>query len=148
MCVLEACAMKHKEARTERSCKERVYFQCTKPGCYFCCHVNRAGDGLFRVTKWIWHTCGPFDKPLVKRDWVAHKAKEMLPEREWLRGKELKKVLCKEHGLEAKVSAAMKAVAKAKKLQEDEEGSFDKLPGLFETLKRQNQGTVAEIAME
>ena len=79
---------------------------------------------MFRVTKWIWHTCGPFDKPLVKRDWVAHKAKEMLPEREGLRGMELKRVLCKDHGIDVEVPAAMKAVAKAKKLQEAEEGSF------------------------
>ena len=44
--------------------------------------------------------------------------------------------------------AAMKAVSKARRLHEEEEGSFDKLPGLFQALMEQNPGTVADIKSE
>ena len=47
-----------------------------------------------------------------------------------------------------KIRAATKAVAQAKKDHEDEEASFDKLIGLFQALREQNPGTVAEIAMD
>ena len=114
----------------------------------FSCHINKSGDGLFRITKWAWHTCGPFNKASVKRSWVTEKAKEMLAEREGVRPIELQDALREKHGVDIKPRAAMKAVAKARKDMQEEEAAFDKLPGLFQALKDQNQGTVAEIVVE
>ena len=88
--MLDTCALNHKEARTKRSTPQRVYFQCTKPGCQYACNIHKGGDGIFRVTKWVWHTCTQFATATVKRSWVSRKAKELLPEREGLSGKELK----------------------------------------------------------
>ena len=146
--LLDVSAVHHKEARTERSCKKRVYFRCTDDECEFSCHINKGGDGVFRVTKFVWHSCGPFNKAKVKRAWVTEKAKEMLGERNGLKPKELQDRLREKHGVDVKVRAATKAVAKAKRDHEDEEASFDKLPGLFQALREQNPGTVAEIVME
>ena len=42
----------------------------------------------------------------------------------------------------------MRSVAKARNLRKEEEGSFDKLPGLFQELMEQNHGTVADIVTE
>ena len=146
--MLDVSALCHKGAKTIRSCKTRVYFQCTKADCGFSCHINKSGDGLFRITKWAWHTCGPFNQVLVKRSWVAAKAKEMLAEREGVRPKELQDALREKHGVDVKPRAAIKAVAKARKDKQEEEASFDMLPGLFQALKDQNPGTVAEIMVE
>ena len=100
--MLDACALRHKEARTKKSDKTRAYFGCTKPGCEFCCHLNRGGDGLFRVSKLVWHTCRPFEKAKIKRSWVAETANEMLQEREHVSPKELQADLRKKHGVDAK----------------------------------------------
>ena len=51
--VLDACALRHKEARTEKSDKTRAYFRCTKTGCEFCFNLNKGGDGIFRVSKLV-----------------------------------------------------------------------------------------------
>ena len=146
--LLDASAVRHKEARTERSCKTRVYFRCTDEECAFSCHINKGGDGVFRVTKLVWHSCGPFNKAKVKRAWVTEKAKAMIGERDGLKPKELQDRLRERHGVDVKIRAATKAVARAKKDHEDEEASFDKLIGLFQALREQNPGTVAEIAMD
>ena len=146
--MLDTCALNNKDARTKRSAPQRVYFQCTKPGCEFACNIHKGGDGLFRVTKWVWHTCSQFATATVKRSWVSRKAKELLPEREGLSGKELKNVLRQRHGVDVKVPAAMKAVAKARKVYEEEERSFDMLYGPFQALMEHNPGTVADIVME
>ena len=146
--ILEVNALSHKEARTEKSDTKRVYFKCTKAGCHFSCHINKSGDGLFRVTRLEWHTCGPFNRAGVKRAWVAEKAKELLSERQGLAPRDLVDTLRERHGVEVKPRAATKAVAKARKMHDDEDASFDKLPGLFQALREQNPGTVAEIVTE
>ena len=146
--ILEVNALNHKEARTAKSDTKRVYFKCTKEECHFSCHINKSGDGLFRVTRFEWHTCGPFNRADVKRAWVAEKAKELLSERQHLWPRELVDTLREKHGVEVKPRAATKAVAKARKLHDDEDASFDKLQGLFQALREQNPGTVAEILIE
>ena len=103
--MLDVSARCHKEARTKRSCKTRMYFQCTKADCEFSCHINKSGDGLFRITKWAWHTCGLFNKASVKRSWVTEKAKEMLAEREGVRPTELQDALREKHGVDVKPRA-------------------------------------------
>ena len=85
-----------------------------------------------------WHTCGPFNRAGVKREWVAEKAKELLTERQGLAPRDLVATLREKHGVEVKPRAATKAVAKARKMHDDEDASFDKLPGLFHALKEQN----------
>ena len=146
--ILEVNALNHEEARTAKSDTKRVYFKCTKEECHFSCHINKSGDGLFRVTQFEWHTCGPFNRADVKRAWVAEKAKELLSERQHLGPRELVDTLREKHGVEVKPRAATKAVAKARKLHDDEDASFDKLQGLFQALREQNPGTVAEILIE
>ena len=113
--LLDASAVRHKEARTERSCKTRVYFRCTDEECAFSCHINKGGDGVFRVTKLVWHSCGPFNKAKVKRAWVTEKAKAMIGERDGLKPKELQDRLRERHGVDVKIRAATKAVAQAKR---------------------------------
>ena len=56
--------------------------------------------------------------------------------------------MLEKHGVDVQAEAASKAVAKARKDQEEEDASFDKIPGLFQALKDQNPGTVAEILTE
>ena len=65
--MLNANSEKHKEARTKKSEKIRVYFRCTKPECEYTCHIRKSSDNLFRVVEWKWHTCGDFSQPKVKR---------------------------------------------------------------------------------
>ena len=113
--LLDASAVRHKEARTERSCKTRVYFRCTDEECAFSCHINKGGDGVFRVTKLVWHSCGPFNKAKVKRAWVTEKAKAMIGERDGLKPKELQDRLRERHGVDVKIRAATKAVAQEKR---------------------------------
>ena len=146
--MLDVCALCHKEAKTKRSCPTRVSFQCTKADCVFSCHIHRGGDGLFRIPKWAWHTCGPFNKVTVKRALVTTKAKKLLKEREKVGPKELQDTLLEKHGVDVQAEAASKAVAKARKDQEEEDASCGKIPGLFQALKDQNPGTVAEILTE
>ena len=143
--MLTVNALNHKKAKTKKSDPRRVYFQCTEPGCQFCCHVFKGVDGLFRVVRWTWHTCSPFVKGDVKRSWVAQKAKQLLCEQEGLKPKDLRKDLREKHGIDVKLPAAMKAVSRARQEKDDEEASFDKMLGLFQALREQNPGTVAEI---
>ena len=67
--MIDACALWPKETRTKKSDKARAYFRCTIPWCEFCCLLNKGGDGLFHVSKLVWHTCWPLDKVKVKRLW-------------------------------------------------------------------------------
>ena len=146
--MIDINACQHKEARTKKSDTTRVHFQCTKEGCEFSCHINKSADGLFRIAKWSWHTCGVIAQPKVKRAWIVEMAKARLEETEELEPKELQRSLKTKHGVDVKAPAARKALAKARMDRDDNEASFDMLPGLFEALKDQNPGTVAEIAME
>ena len=50
--MLTVNALNHKKANTKKSDPRRVYFQCTEPGCQFCCHVFKGVDGLFRAVRW------------------------------------------------------------------------------------------------
>ena len=79
---------------------------------------------------------------------MKEKAKEILGERENAKPKELQERLKRDMGIDVSVHAARKAMSEEKKDNDDEEACFEKLPGLFEALKRQNPGTVAEIDME
>ena len=90
--MLDACALRHKEAKTKKSDTTRVHFRCTSPDCDFCCHINKSSDRIFRVVKWKWHTCGEVSQPRVKPAWVVEKAKEKHHEVEELRPKDLQKV--------------------------------------------------------
>ena len=146
--ILEVNALSHKEVRTAKNDTKRVSFKCTKEECHFSYHINQSGDGLFRVTRFEWHTCGPFNRADVKRAWVAEKAKELLAERRCLGPRDLVDTLREKHGVEVEPCAATKAVAKARQTRDEEDASFDKLPGLFQTLSEQNPGTVADIAIE
>ena len=146
--MLNANSEKHKEARTKKSDKIRVYFQCTKPECEYTCHIGKSSDNLFRVVEWKWHTCGDFSQPKVKRAWVTKKAKQLLCEREAARPIELQRNIKESLGVDVDIHAARRAVANARKIIDDDEASFDKLPGLFEALREQNEGTVTDIAME
>ena len=146
--MLDACALRHKEAKTKKSDTTRVHFQCTSPDCDFCCHINKSSDGIFRVVKWKWHTCGEVSQPRVKPAWVVEKAKEKLHEVEELRPKDLQKGLKTQLGVDVKDRAARKAVTKAKEEQDAEEVSIEKLPGMFQALAEQNPGTVSDIVVE
>ena len=79
---------------------------------------------------------------------MKEKAKEILGERENAKPKELQESLKRDMGIDVTVHAARKAMSEAKKDNDDEDACFEKLPRLFEALKRQNPGTVAEIDME
>ena len=72
----------------------------------------------------------------------------MLGERENPKPKELQESLKHDMGIDVDVHAARKAMSEARKDNDDEDACFKKLPGLFEDLKEQNPGTVAEIAMD
>ena len=146
--MIELNACRHKEARTKKSDKTRVHFQCTKPNCEFCCHINKSSDGLFRVVKWAWHTCGELSQPKVKRSWVVERVKERLGEIEELRPKDLQRGLKTQLGVDVKDPAVREAVAKARKDKDAEEAAIDKLPGPFQALREQNPGTVTDIAIE
>ena len=56
--------------------------------------------------------------------------------------------LQKNMAVEANPQAVRKAMAQARTEINEEEASFDKLPGFFEALKEATPGTVAEIEME
>ena len=146
--MLNTNSERHKEAKTKKSDKTRVYFQCTKPGCQYACNIRKSSDGLFRVVKWSWHTCDDFSQPKVKRSWVTGKAKEMLGEREQAKPKELQRNIKHELGVDVSIRSARKAMSKARKERDDEDAAFNKLPGLFRALSEQNPGTVADIVME
>ena len=124
--MIELNACRHKDARTKKSDKTRVHFQCTKPNCEFCCHINKRSDGLFRVVKRAWHTCVELSQPNVKRSWVVERAKEKLGETEELRHKDLQRGLKTRLGVDVKGPAVRKAVAKARKDKDAEEASIDK----------------------
>ena len=146
--MLNTNSEKHKEARTKKSDKTRVYFQCTKPECEYTCHIRKNSDNLFRVVEWKWHTCGDFSQPKVKRAWITEKAKQLLGEREEAKPIELQENIKENLGVDVDIHATRRAVANARKIMDDEAASFDKLPGLFEALREQNPGTVTDIAME
>ena len=146
--MIDVNATRHKEARTKKSDRTRVYFECTKPACAFSCHINKNADGLFRVSRWSWHTCGVVTNPKVKRSWVVEKAKEKLGEIEGINPLDLQQSLKQTLGVDVEVPAARKAVRKARADRDAEEASFDKLPGLFQALADENPGTVTDIVME
>ena len=134
--------------RTLRSDPGRAYFGCTEDECDFLCRVKRCGDGLFRFSFWQWHSCDLQANPKIRPAWVVEKAKEMLSERDTAKPAELKVDLQHRLAVEIQPIVARKAVAKARQELDDENASFDKLPGMFELLKAQNPGTVAEIVLE
>ena len=146
--MLDTNMCHHKEAKTKKSDTTRVHFVCTQEGCEFSCHINQNADGLFRFAKWSWHSCDELSRPRVKRAWVVQKAKEKLQEMEDLQPRDLQSGLKTKHGVDVKDPAARKAMAKARSDRDDEEASFDLLPGLFEALKERNPGTVAEIVVD
>ena len=146
--MLNINSKNHKGVKTSKSDATRVYFRCTDPECEYICNIRKSSDGLFKIVKWQWHTRDPFSLPKVKRAWVKEKAKEMLGEKENANPKELQESLKHDMGIDVDVHAARKAVSEARKDNDDEDACFEKLPGLFEDLKEQNPGTVAEIAMD
>ena len=146
--MLHTNACHNKEAKTKKSDKTRVHFQCTQEGCEFSCLITKNGDGLFRFAKWVWHSCGELAQPKVKRSWVVQKAKEKLGVVEDLQPKDLQAGLKTELGVDVKNRAARTAMAKARKDRDEDEASFDTLTGLFQALREQNPGTVAEIIVE
>ena len=50
--MLDVNALRHKEAKTQKSDKKRVYFGCTQEDCEYAFHVSQGSDGVFLVTKW------------------------------------------------------------------------------------------------
>ena len=146
--VLDVHALEGKGVRTLRSDPGRVYFGCTEEECDFLCRVKRCGDGLFRFSCWEWHSCELLSNPKVRPAWVVEKAKEMLNERDTAKPAELKVDLQHRLAVEILPKVARTAMAKARQELDDENASFDKLPGMFELLKAQNPGTVAEIVLE
>ena len=66
-------------------------------------------------------------------------------EPEGLKPKDLRKDLLEKHGIDVKLPAAMKSFSRARHEKDDEEAPFDKMLGLFQALREQNPGTVAEI---
>ena len=146
--VLEVHALEGKGVRTLRSDPGRVYFGCTEDECDFLCRVKRCGDGLFRFSCWEWHSCDLQANPKIRPAWVVEKAKELLSERDTVKPAELKVDLQHRLAVEVQPIVARKAVARARQELDDENASFDKLPGMFEALKAQNPGTVAEIVLE
>ena len=83
-----------------------------------------------------------------KKAWITQKAMERLEGRRTLKPKDLMDDLQKNMVVEANPQAVRKATAQARTEINEEEASFDKLPGFFEALKEANPGTVAEIEME
>ena len=146
--VLDTNHCLHKEARTRKSDTTRIHFQCTQAGCEFSCNINKHRDGLFRVAKWSWHTCGIIKNPTVKRTWVKQMAKKALEDDEEVKPMAIQNTLREDLGVKVKDPAVRKAVAEARKDKDEKDASFDKLPGLFQVLKEQNPGTVAEIETE
>ena len=127
--MLDAYALWHKEVRMKRSFSTRVYFQCTKLGCEFSCHIHQGGEDIFRVAERSRHTCWPFIKAFVKGECVTQKAREMLGEREESLSTGAPGFPLPDHWVEVKYHAAMEVVEKAGSLHGEEEWSFDKLPG-------------------
>ena len=75
-------------------------------------------------------------------------AKKALEDDEEVKPMAIQNTLREDLGVKVKDPAVRKAVAEARKDKDEKDASFDKLPGLFQVVKEQNLGTVAENEME